>query len=338
VTADAVDAEATMFLEYLQQPSPEVSAAWMLRDGNGPAQQPETFLFQPSPPKLSDPTGKDALGTELALQLIRRLMEASGSIVLEVCAGLWTLQGLKEKETKIAIDMLDQTMMSEYEQLEARLDERLSVAGAALSAVQTMNDGERRAFQTTCAQQRQNVLSGIAWEHRQLLCAQQQILTKLAVPGFDGPTVDTVALERQAKVCLYLHSAFYLRNRIGEAPHLSMLKNQAARLENEAQRSRSNSPHLVVVTDMNHMHPVPSVGPDMSYMPPAQLPPYPMGGMQQQQPIYGSYTGAAPQQQMLMGMQQGYHQQPPPMMQQPTLQQQHVAYGAPPLPPQYQYY
>ena len=57
VTAESVQIEAKAFAEGLSQPnvSPDLAAAWMLRDGNGPAQPPEPPLFQPSPPKLSDP-------------------------------------------------------------------------------------------------------------------------------------------------------------------------------------------------------------------------------------------------------------------------------------------
>jgi tetratricopeptide (TPR) repeat protein len=58
VTAEAVEVEAVAFGEgCLAQHSvpPDLAAAWMIRDGNGPAQPPEPPLFQPSPPKLSDP-------------------------------------------------------------------------------------------------------------------------------------------------------------------------------------------------------------------------------------------------------------------------------------------
>ena len=52
------------------------------------------------------------------------------------------------------------------EELDASLETRLSVAGAASSAVQQMNDNERNAFQQTCYQRRQEALNSIAWDFR----------------------------------------------------------------------------------------------------------------------------------------------------------------------------
>lgn len=52
------------------------------------------------------------------------------------------------------------------EQLNATLETRLSVAGAASSAVQQMNDNERNAFLQTCFQKRQEALNAIAWDFR----------------------------------------------------------------------------------------------------------------------------------------------------------------------------
>ena len=52
------------------------------------------------------------------------------------------------------------------DELDANLETRLSVAGAASSAVKQMNDNERNAFQQTCYQQRQEALNTIAWDFR----------------------------------------------------------------------------------------------------------------------------------------------------------------------------
>lgn len=59
--------------------------------------------------------------------------------------------------------------------------------------------------------------------HHQLLVQQHQILTYAGVPGFNGPTIDPSALYIQSCVCSFLHSAFYLRSRIGDKQHISML-------------------------------------------------------------------------------------------------------------------
>ena len=305
VTPELVTHEANAFADVLHQRTlpPEVAAGWMIRDGSGPAHRPEPSLFQASPPKLSDPTGKDILGVMLALTLIQRLLGPSGSVILNACEGLWTLQALKEQEAKAAMDMQDEAMLREYEQLEASLDARLAVAGPAASAVRQLNESERQAFQSTRIQQRQNIMTGNAWEFRQLLCLQQQVLSKFDVPGFEGPTVEAPSLELQAKICSYLHSAFFLRNRIGQGPHTAMLQKQVERLEEE----------------MEH------AGHSMSPMMQSQQGHLPQGG-------YGAYNGAAPHG-MMQPQQMPFQQMPPQQMhmqyQQMPPQQQQQMYGYP---------
>jgi hypothetical protein len=318
VTGESVEVEAAVFAEIIQQKAlpPEVAGAWMIRDGNTIAQPPQPPLFGPSPPKLSDPTGKELLGADLALAVIERLLTSSGSLLLDICRGLWTLTALKEKEAKVSIDMLDKTMLTESERLDANLEARLSVAGAAFGAVQQMNNSERHAFQSTCSQQRQSLLSGIAWEFRQLLCVQQQVLTKLDVPGFEGPTVDTSTIQLQSSICSFLHSAFYLRKRISDVPHEGMLKSQAERLR------RDRGPASPSFTNNNMVQ----------------------GNYNSMQAQHQNQPQQQHQQHSMMGMQQGYGypgQQPPPMqqghmMQNQQQQQQHPNpnYSA----PQYPYY
>ncbi|GAX13247.1 hypothetical protein FisN_17Hh184 [Fistulifera solaris] len=242
VTAESVDIESKAFAEGLQHQSlpPDIAAAWMVRDGNGPALPPEPPLFEPSPPKLADPTAKDILGVDMALQLVERILSPSGSILLEVCRGLWSMQALQEKKSNEAVDALDTTMKAELEKLEASLESRLTVASG--EAVLAMNANARSEFQNTCGQQRTGLLTGIAWEFRNLLYIQQQILSKMKVPGFEGPTVDPNTIDLQAKVCSYLHSAFFLRTRVGEEPHVTMLKGHLNALQKEKERQPSNSP------------------------------------------------------------------------------------------------
>jgi hypothetical protein len=281
----------------------------MIRDGNTIAQPPQPPLFGPSPPKLSDPTGKELLGADLALAVIERLLTSSGSLLLDICRGLWTLTALKEKEAKVSIDMLDKTMLTESERLDANLEARLSVAGAAFGAVQQMNNSERHAFQSTCSQQRQSLLSGIAWEFRQLLCVQQQVLTKLDVPGFEGPTVDTSTIQLQSSICSFLHSAFYLRKRISDVPHEGMLKSQAERLR------RDRGPASPSFTNNNMVQ----------------------GNYNSMQAQHQNQPQQQHQQHSMMGMQQGYgYPGQPPMQGHMVQNQQHPNpnYSA----PQYPYY
>ena len=232
VTASDVKTEETALQDIIDnvKTDPQFMASWMVRDGDSDPQAPDISLFEAAPPKLSDPTGKDLLGEELALQLVQRLLEPTGSTILHVSRGLWMMTALKEHQAQKTLKELDESIKEEVEVLRARLDERLSVAGAAADAVRSINQTERQGFENSCNEQRKKVLNDIAWEFRQLLWVQQQFLTKLKIPGFNGCTIDPSELEFQARVCSCLHSAFFLRKRIGEDAHLKMLKSQETRL------------------------------------------------------------------------------------------------------------
>lgn len=235
VTAKTVEAEAATLLNATQGMPPELTAAWLARDGDTQPSRPEPPLFTPSPPKLGDASGKEILGDELALTLIRMLLKKSdddnaGAILLEVCRACWMMTAMKEQQAAKSIDALDRKMTADMDALEANLEARLTVAGAAASAVQQMNENERQEVLASCNQQRQQLMGYLAWEFRQLLASQQQLLTKVKLPCFDGPTVDASLIEMQARVCSFMHSAFYLRARIGDAQHLAMLKSQVERL------------------------------------------------------------------------------------------------------------
>jgi tetratricopeptide (TPR) repeat protein len=343
VTATQVNEEQLALEELTRnaEQDPGFVAAWMLRDGDAPPQPPEPPLFSAAPPKLADPTAKDILGEDLALELIQRLLQPSGTVLLEVCRALWMLMALKENLSQKALEKLDATVREELDKMNSRLDERLSVAGAAESAVRVMNDTERSSFQMSCNQQRQHVLNGIAWEFRQLLWVQQQLLTKLNVPGFDGTTVDAMAMDFQSRVCAYLHSAFYLRKRIGETIHVNMLKSQAERLKQHIQAGKNAtlamppaagvpskrkgksgksrfSPPLAANTGntMGRYSPVPQQGQQQRFM--GQQPQagytqgFPPGQQQQQQQqqfiMPGSYSQHQKQQQQPPHQQQNFFQ------------------------------
>ena len=73
-------------------------------------------LFQTSPPKWGDASGKDILGTDLALQLIRLLLKTCeqdfvGTLILEISKACWMMTALKEKEARLAVDNLDQKLV-----------------------------------------------------------------------------------------------------------------------------------------------------------------------------------------------------------------------------------
>lgn len=325
VTAESVEAEAQDLLQRTNQPSlpPEVAAAWMVRDGDAPPQPPAPPLFGPTPPKLSDPTGKDILGEELALKIMHCLLKPSGTAVLQVCKALWTMTALQEEEASKAMEHIDESLMAEMDKLEATLDTRLAVAGAARSAVVQMNDKERANFRQACQQQRLGRWTESAWQYRHLLCVQQQLLTHMNVPGFDGPTVDLAALDLQARICSFLHSAFYLRSRIGEDPHRAMLTSQAERLKkimDDPNRSVSPvppasfgapPPAAPVPNNYQGGYALPPPPPPPMGMPPPHQPPYagvPMGYPGQGPPPM-AYRGQQPPQQHRQQQQQYYYQQ-----------------------------
>jgi hypothetical protein len=351
VTIDAVEAEAQDLLQQTNQPSlpPEVYASWMVRDGDSLPQPPEPPLFGPTPPKLSDPSAKDILGEELAYKLMLCLLKPSGAALLQVCRALWTMTALMEEHAVKSMDRMDASLVEEYDKLEATLDTRLAVAGAARSAVVQMNDKERDSFQQACQQQRLAHSTKLAWEYRQLLCVQQQLLTHMNVPGFDGPTVDAAALDLQARICSFLHSAFYLRNRIGEDPHRAMLKSQSERLKkllDDPKRAVSPIPPSLLQqlpsTINNNYPPLLASGyPQQQgggYAPPPPPPlmgvmPQPMlAAYQQQQQQQHHYGGMPPPSMVYQGqgqpppMGQPYGQQPPHPQQQQQQPPQHPYY------------
>ena len=292
VTASDIDTEKKLLQELTEnaQNDPGFMATWMARDGND-APQPPTPLFGCSPPKLSDSTGKDLLGEEMALQMIQTLLKPTGPIILQVCRGMWMLNGLKEHQAQKALAKLDQTIKDEIVVLQRRLDERLSVAGAAVSAVQQMNDSERQSFEANCNQQRQSLLNSIAWEQRQVLWCQQQILTKLKIPGFHGTTVDASELEFQARICSYLHSAFFVQKRIKQDAYVAMLKSQEERLKQSALKSKDDQPQKKkkktrfspALSGTARMTPPPPM-PSYQQIQANQLPPSQLGGYMQHPP------------------------------------------------------
>ena len=222
--------------------------------------------------------------------------------------------------------------------MEADLDARASVAGGALSAVEQANDKERSSFDAQSEAQRQQLLSLSAWEfrkvklmyypshicfmsdgltfyfctvagHTQILYTHQIILTSAKIPGFEGPTVDSGAIAFQSKVCSLMHSAFYLRARVGETAHLNMLEKQLESLEKIIQTTVKTEPVG------KPQYQAPFQMPPMQQFPPpppfSQPPPMLYAGQPQQQPMMGVTQIPA----MPVGL-------PPHMMQQQSMQPQ----------------
>lgn len=320
VVPEAVQTQEKEFLQILQQPDlpPEIRGAWIMVDGTGVPQPPEPPLFQVSPPKLSDPSGKDMLGVDLALALTQQLLETGrGNLTLQVCRALWVMTAVQERAAAQRLGSLDTDLQHAVTQKEAECASRRSVAQAAQrQAVEQVIQQERHALQQHVAQERQKCLQEMAWQSRRLLCAQQVILQKLQIPTFEeGPTVETHRLEWQAKVCSYLHSAFYLRERIGETTHVSMLQSQRKKLlkEQEQEQQQEPPPALPPHEDNNNS----MYSNNQQYYPPHQMPPPPPPPPP---PGYGGGGG-------------GYHNAPPGYPGMMPTQQPPPGYGGPPPPP-----
>jgi len=293
ITKKAVETSSDALIKLTENMPRSLTAEWHARDGDALPSRPEPPLFSCSPPKLTDPSFKDILGTELALKLIRLIIKKSdsdvtGNIVLDIASGCWTMTALKEKEARVRMKILDEKLTTGLEKRESELDGRLSAAklsvtGALLSAVQEVNNTEKRQFIDICNQQRQQLLVNISWEFRHLFVTQQQLLTAAGLPGFDGPTVDATSIHIQANICAFLHSSFYLRNRIGEEQHLTMLNNLATRVSSLPVIPMPSMPGIIAPPNLpsipppnQHFHGVPGpsvLGPGVpNFLPQNYLP------------------------------------------------------------------
>lgn len=116
ITAKEVEDASSLLLNATKTLPPEISAAWFARDGDSLPTRPEPPLFSPSPPKLVDASGKDLLGTEMALKLTKKLLKKSdddnsGSILLEICRACWLMTALKENEASKGLAALEEKLV-----------------------------------------------------------------------------------------------------------------------------------------------------------------------------------------------------------------------------------
>ena len=126
VSTASVEASASELSLRISAIPPEISAEWLARDGNSAPSIPSPPLFSPSPPRLSDPSGKELLGTEISLKLIQMLignngedahdssgLNVSGNAILEICKACWLMTALKEREAAKCTEALDKKLVSE---------------------------------------------------------------------------------------------------------------------------------------------------------------------------------------------------------------------------------
>jgi hypothetical protein len=116
VTPQTVEAFSTELIPTIQSIPPHIKSEWIARDGDTlSTDRPE--LFTPSPPKLGDASGKDILGTEIALKLIRLLLKNSeidvtGMTILDIARGCWMMNLIKQKEAAKGLSLLEESLVS----------------------------------------------------------------------------------------------------------------------------------------------------------------------------------------------------------------------------------
>jgi len=122
----SVEAAASEIRLRISVIPPEITAEWLALDGNSLPSIPSPPLFSPSPPRLSDPSGKELLGTEISLKLIQMLISdghgggvqdstdsnVGGNAILETCRACWLMTALKEREATACIIALDKKLVS----------------------------------------------------------------------------------------------------------------------------------------------------------------------------------------------------------------------------------
>ena len=300
LSAGSIDTAASVLFATSKNMPPEVETLWHARDGGSMPSKPEPALFNASPPKLGDPSGKDIVGVEIALKLLEMLTarthdgKSLGSALLELCHACWMMTALKEEEYVKANEALEKKIANDTETLESNLATRASVAGGAMAAVQQANEQERNQFYMQCSVQREQLLAFSAWEFRKLLYTQQIILTNAKLPYFDGPTVDSASINAQAKVCSILHSAFYLRDRVGEENHMKMITKQFENLqqiastvikEEPVQQQYSTQPQI----QLQQQQPMMYQQLPPNFPPPPPVPPQIFQHMNQGQQMTGYY-------------------------------------------------
>lgn len=118
--AASLESSATILVNTSKNLPPDIETLWFARDGGSVPSPPEPPLFTASPPKLSDPSGKDLVGGEAALKILRLLTAEThdgkclGSAVLEVCQACWMMAAIKEEELTRSLDALAKKVVSSW--------------------------------------------------------------------------------------------------------------------------------------------------------------------------------------------------------------------------------
>ena len=118
VSASSIGTASGILSTVAKTMPPEIETLWHARDGGSFPSRPEPPLFTASPPKLGDPSGKDLVGNETALKILKMLTgkahdgKCLGSAILELCHACWMMAALKEEAVVKALDTLQKKIVS----------------------------------------------------------------------------------------------------------------------------------------------------------------------------------------------------------------------------------
>jgi len=118
VDAGKIDAAAGLLYATSNNLPPEIQTLWLARDGGALPSRPEPPLFTASPPKLGDPSGKDLVGNDAALRILKLLTakthdgKSLGSAALDLCHACWMMTAIKEEEVTKAQEALTSKIVS----------------------------------------------------------------------------------------------------------------------------------------------------------------------------------------------------------------------------------
>lgn len=119
ITPGSIDTVANVLFTASKNMPPDIETLWHARDGGSHPTPPEPPLFSAAPPKLGDPSGKDLVGNEAALQILKMMVaktadgKSLGSALLDFCEACWMMTALKEEEVTKSHMILEEKLVSD---------------------------------------------------------------------------------------------------------------------------------------------------------------------------------------------------------------------------------
>ena len=118
ITPNNIETAASVLFTAAKTMPSDIETLWYARDGGSQPAPPEPPLFSASPPKLGDPSGKDLVGNEAALRLLKMMVaktsdgKSLGSSLLNLCEACWMMMALKDEEAARSQKNLEEKLVS----------------------------------------------------------------------------------------------------------------------------------------------------------------------------------------------------------------------------------